>query len=224
MRLPCILSATIAAVTLLAAPGCTRAVTGTPVAGAHPTAAAAPKSGAAAPKISVCKQVSPPLSSIESRSPTEPVLRIPQPSGWQHTSMLDSELIRFAMSNAELAGNGFMPTAVVTLESASGTNQDQQEIIDQERTTLVDHLGVTNLHRTDTILCGQRAQIVSYDAPAMDQIPPRKAKTLIVVAAFSGNTYAVTVTVQAADPDNPTYLRDTQAILAGFQMLPPDAG
>jgi hypothetical protein len=224
MRLPYILSATIAAVTLFAAPGCTRAVTGTPVAGAHPAATAAPKSGAAAPKISVCKQVSPPLSSIESRSPTEPVLRIPQPSGWQHTSMLDSELIRFAMSNAGLAGNDFMPTAVVTLESASGTNQDQQEIIDQERTTLVDRLGVTNLRRTDTTLCGQRAQVVSYDAPAMDQIPPRKAKTLIVVAAFSGNTYAVTVTVQAADPDDPTYRRDTQAILTGFQMLPPDAG
>ena len=224
MRLPCILSATIAAVTLFAAPGCTRAVTGTPVAGAHPAAAAAPKSGAAPPKISVCKQVSPPLSSIESRSPTEPVLRIPQPFGWQQTSMLDSELIRFAMSNAGLAGNGFMPTAVVTFESASGTNQDQQEIIDQERTTLVDRLGVTNLRRTDTTLCGQRAQVVSYDAPAMDQIPPRKAKTLIVVAGFSGNTYAVTVTVQAADPDNPTYLRDTQAILTGFQMLPPDAG
>ena len=224
MRLPCVLSAIIAAVTLCAAPGCTRAVTGSPVAGAHPAAAAAPKTRAAAPKISVCKQVSPPLSPIDSRSPTEPVLRIPQPSGWQRTSMVDSDLIRFAMSNAELAGNGFMPTAVVTLESAPGTNQDQQEIIDQERTTLLDRLGVTNLRKTDTTLCDQRAQVVSYDAPAMDEIPPRKAKTLIVVAAFSGNTYVVTVTVQAADPDNPTYLRDTQAILTGFQMLPPDAG
>ena len=224
MQLPCMLSATVAAVALFAAPGCTRAVTGTPVAGAHPAPAAAPKSDAKAPKIGTCKQVSARLSSIDSRSSAEPVLRIPQPSGWQHTSMLDSEVVRFAMSNRDLAGNGFMPTAVVTLESESGTNQDQQGIIDQERTTLVDRLGVTNLHKTDITLCGQRAQVVSYDAPAMDQIPPRKAKTLIVVGAFSGNTYAVTVTVQAADPDNPTYLRDTQAILTGFQMLPPDAG
>jgi hypothetical protein len=224
MRLPCMLSATVAAVALLAAPGCTRAVTGTPVAGAHSAPAAAPKGSAPAPKTSVCQQVSPPLSSIESRSPAEPVLRIPQPSGWRRTSMLDSEVIRFAMSNSELAGNGFMPTSVVTLESAPGTSQDPQEIIDQERTTLVDRLGVTNLRKTDTTLCGQRAQVVSYDAPAMDQIPPRKAKTLIVVAAFSGNTYAVTVTVQAADPGNPIYVRDARAILTGFQMLPPDAG
>jgi hypothetical protein len=224
MRVPRTLSATVVAVALVAAPGCTRAVTGTPVAGAHPAPVTAPKGKPPAPKISVCQHVSAPLSSIDSRSPAEPVLRIPQPSGWLPTSMLDSDVIRFAMSNSELAGNGFMPTVVVTLESAPGTNQDVQEIIDQERTTLVDRLGVTNLHKTDTTLCDQKAQVVSYDAPAMDQIPLRKAKTLIVVAAFSGNTYAVTVTVQTADPGNPTYVRDMRAILTGFQMLPPDAG
>jgi hypothetical protein len=58
----------------------------------------------------------------------------------------------------------------------------------------------------------------------MGRIPPRKAQTLIVVSAFSGSTYAATVTVQATDPDNPTYASDTDTILTGFGMLPPDAG
>jgi hypothetical protein len=214
MRLPCMLSATLAAVALFAAPGCTRVVTG----------AGTRAAGHGATKTSTCEQVSAPFSPIDSRGSEEPVLRIPQPSGWQRASMLDSPLIRYAMGNKALTGSGFMPTAVVTLESAPGTDQDQQQIFDQERTTLTERLGVTNMRTTGTTLCGHKAELVSYDAPAMGQIPPRQAKTLIVVGVFSGNTYAATVTVQAANPDNPTYVRDTQTILTGFQMLPPDEG
>lgn len=217
MRLPCMLSATVAAVALFAAPGCARVVTGTPHAGAH-----AP--GAAAPKGTVCEQVSAPMTAVPARAANEPQLRIPQPPGWQRTEMLDSEIIRFAMGNPDLAGNDFVPTAVVTLESAPSTNQDQDKIIDQERAALAYRLGVTNMHTTHSTLCGHKADLVSYDAPAMGRIPPRKAKTLIVVAEFSGNDYAVTVTVQAADPDNPGYVRDTQTVLTGFQLLPPEKG
>ena len=89
---------------------------------------------------------------------------------------------------------------------------------------LTDRLGVTNMQTTHTSLCGHRADLVSYDAPAIGRIPPRKAKTLIVIAEFSGNDYCATLTVQAADPDNPGYVRDTQTILTGFQLLPPDKG
>ena len=31
----------------------------------------------------------------------------------------------------------------------------------------------------------------------------------------------MTMTVQSADPGNPTYQRDAETILTGFQMLPP---
>jgi hypothetical protein len=216
-----LLSATAVAVTLFAAPGCTKVVTGTPDAG---PGASSHAPVVAAPKRSVCEQVPVPLSPIQARGPGEPVLRIPQPPGWQRASELDSDVVRYAMTNQDLAGNGFMPTAVVTLEFAPGTDQDQQKIFDQERAVLSDRLGVTNMHTTETTRCGHRAEVVSYDAPALGQVPPRKAMTLIVVAGFSGNDYAATVTVQAADPDNPTYIRDTQAILTGFQMLPPDRG
>lgn len=223
MRLRYVLSATVAAVALFAAPGCTRVVSGTPAANAL-SGGGAPPPAVAAPKKSVCEEVLPPLSPIQSRTPAEPVLRIPQPPGWQRASGLDSEIIRYAMSSQALAGNGFMPTAVVTLESAPGTDQDQQKIFDQERATLADRLGVTNMRTIPTTLCGLKAEVVNYDAPPMGNIPPRAARTLIVIGTFSGSTYAATVTVQAADPDNPIYVRDSQAILTGFQMLPPGKG
>jgi hypothetical protein len=38
------------------------------------------------------------------------------------------------------------------------------------------------------------------------------------------DTYSMTMTVQSVDPDNPTYQRDAETILSGFQMLPPSDG
>lgn len=214
MRLLSMLCATVAAVALLAAPSCTRVVTGSAVNGA----------GAAEAKSSQCKQVSAPLTSIRSHAAGEPRLRIPQPPGWLRAAMLDSAVIRFTMGNKALAANNFMPTAVVTLESVPGGNTDHTTIFDQERAALIDRLGATGLDTVETTLCGDTAEIVSYDAPGMGRIPPRKIKTLMVANAFNANTYVATVTVQSTEPDIRAYARDAETILTGFQLLPPKAG
>jgi Probable lipoprotein LpqN len=208
------LCAAVTAVTLLAAPGCTRVVTGSAVRGA----------GAPGAKSSQCKRVSAPLTKIRSHAAGEPRLRIPQPPGWRRAAMLDSAVIRFTMGNKALAANNFIPTAVVTLESVPGGNTDYTTIFDQERSALIDRLGATGLETVETTLCGDTAEMVSYDAPAMGRIPPRKIKTLMVANAFNANTYVATVTVQSTEPDNRAYARDTETILTGFQMLPPKAG
>jgi hypothetical protein len=214
MRLPYLLCTTVAAAALFAAPGCTRLVTGSPTLNAS-----APESNGTA-----CQSVSAPMTSIESHSAAEPQLKIPQPPGWQRASMLDSEIIRFTMGNKALSARNFMPTAVVTLESIPDGHADSQTIFDQERGALVERLGATGLRISETTLCGDKAELVNYDAPSMGKIPPRKAKTLLVTAAFIGNTYVATVTVQATDPTNPSYARDSDAILTGFQISPPDGG
>lgn len=214
MRLANLLCAAAAAAALFAVPACTKVVAGTAVQG----------TGAARPKGSACQAVSAPLTSVPPRAAGEPELRIPQPSGWQRNRMLDSAIIRFAMADPEEAARNFAPAAVVTLESEPGTTQDQQAIFDRERATLVSSMGVTNMHKRSTTLCGHPAELIDYDAPAMGRIPPRRAKTLIAIAVLGSNTYLATVTVQAANPGNPRYVRDAQSILTGFQMLPAGAG
>jgi hypothetical protein len=214
MRLPSKLCATIAATALLTVPGCSKVVTGAAVPGPNQPVA----------KSTPCQQVSAPLTPIDPHADGEPRLRIPQPQGWERASMLDSEIIRFTMRNKNLVANNFMPTAVVTLESVPGAANDDQTIFDQERGALVDRLGATGLHTADTTLCGDKAELVDYDAPSMGHIPARKIRTLMVVATFDTNTYVATVTVQSTDPDNPVYTHDTETVLTGFQMLPPDGG
>jgi hypothetical protein len=214
MRVPYLLCATLTAVALLAAPGCSKVVTGT----------AARDASVPKPKPNDCEQVSAPLTAIDSRADGEPQLKIPQPPGWERASMLDSDVIRFTMRNKDLSSHSFMPTAVVTLESISGGDGDTKTIFDQERGALVDRLGATGLHTMETTRCGDDAEIVDYDAPSMGDVPPRKVKTLMVAASYNDNTYVTTVTIQSTDPDDATYARDTGTVLAGFQMLPPAAG
>lgn len=214
MRLPYLLCATVTATALFTAPGCTRVVTGSAT-----LDASAPASNSAE-----CKAVSAPMTSIESRGDNEPQLKIPQPSGWQRSSMLDSEIIRFTMGNKALTARNFMPTTVVTLESVPGGHSDYQTIFDQERAALVERLGATGLRISETTVCGDKAELVDYDAPSMGRIPPRRAKTLMVTATISDSTYVATVTVQSSDPANPGYARDSDTILTGFQMLPSNGG
>ena len=141
------LCATVAAVALLAVPGCSKVITGTAV---------PDPSRAGSQKQSVRTGFSAP-DSPSTHTPTgEPQLRIPQPPGWERASMLDSDVIRFTMRNKDLAADNFMPTAVVTLESVPGRPADNKAIFDQERAALVDRLGATGLHTTETTLLRRR--------------------------------------------------------------------
>jgi hypothetical protein len=214
MRVPYMLCATIAVVALLAAPGCSRVVSGSAARDPH-----APQ-----PKPNGCEQVSAPLTDIDTRSAGEPQLKIPQPPDWERASMLDSDVIRFTMRNKNLSANNFMPTAVVTLESVPEGSSDNQAIFDQERAALVDRLGATGLRTLKTTRCGDEAELVDYDAPSMGRIPPRKIRTLMVAGTFGDSTFVSTVTVQSTDPGNRVYTRDTDTVLTGFQMLPPTVG
>ncbi|WP_375487130.1 LpqN/LpqT family lipoprotein [uncultured Mycobacterium sp.] len=167
-----------------------------------------------------CADVQAPTVAIPAHSDAEPRLRIPTPEGWQRSTMLDSELIRYVVTKPALRSGGFTPNVVVTLESVPG-GRDPRSVLDDERQELI-RTGVgTNLAVTDQTLCGYPAQMVRYTAAAMGAIPPRPATVLTAAADLGNRTYAVAVTIQTTDPDNPVYRHDAEEILTGFQMLPP---
>ena len=150
---------------------------------------------------------------------TEPVLRIPQPQGWNRISALDSEMIRFVMRNDDLAADGLAPTAVVTVESHRG-EITPTEFFDEQRRQ-VEQLGVIDLTLADTTLCGLPAVRGHYMSPLMGTAGPRRADLLSAVMFTEGRTYGVAVTVQSADESDPVFQQESAEILDGFQMLPP---
>ena len=149
-------------------------------------------------------------------------MKIPQPEGWDRTTMMDSELIRFAMANRSLASDGFASNVVVTLENAPGI-EEPDVVFDTMRDALESDLGVTEVRVSEHTLCGLPAETIEYQTPIMGNISPHPGTAVVAVLHTDDTTYAVSVTVQTKDPDNPDFQRDSEEILKGFQLLPPSA-
>ena len=194
-------AATMAAVTAVALAGCS--------------------SGEEKPQAGKCEQVSVPMTDIPTRTDQEPRLRLPQPPGWERTTKLDSEAIRFAIRSPSLASDGFTPNAVVTLQRVTADAGKWQQILDAQNDQLKTKLKVKDMTITPAQVCGAPAQSTDYMAPAMGKIPARKAVSLATVYQAGDVNYIATVTVQTIKPDNPTYVTDSAAIIKGFQLLPP---
>ena len=176
--------------------------------------------GKAASDGSECTPVDASLTTVTGSGDDEPVMKIPQPEGWERVTMMDSELIRFTMRNTSLTKDGFAPTAVVTLESVEGV-ADPREVFDSQHAALESGLGATDLRITEDVLCGLPAETLDYAVPAMGPVGPHPATSVVAVLHTDDTTFVATLSVHNADPDDPTYQRDAQTILTGFQMLPP---
>ncbi|MFN8033629.1 MAG: LpqN/LpqT family lipoprotein [Mycobacterium sp.] len=172
------------------------------------------------PTAAKCEQVSAPMTDIPTRTDQEPRLRIPQPQGWERNTKLDSETIRFALSNDKLKADGFTPNAVVTLQRIAADQGKPQAILDAQNQQLKTRLKVKDLTSAPVQVCGSPGQTTNYTAPGMGKIPPRKASSVAVVYQAGDVNYVATVTVQTIK-DNPTYTADSAEIIKGFQMIPP---
>ena len=179
------------------------------------------RSPLAGANASQCETVDAPLTTIPAVKDDEPVMKIPQPEGWVRSTKLDSELFRFAMLNRSLAAADFASNVVVTLESAPGV-ESPDVVFTQQREALESGFGATDLRVTDHTLCGLPAETVQYQTPTMGNLAPHPGTVVMAVLHADGRTYAASVTIQTGDPDNPTYQRDSEMILKGFQMLSPE--
>ena len=65
---------------------------------------------------------------------------------------------------------------------------------------------------------------MQYQTPPIGTLAPHPGTALMTVLHTDGMTYAASVTIQTADPRGPTYRRDAEMILKGFQLLPPEPG
>ena len=168
-----------------------------------------------------CDEVAAPMTDIPARSEQEPRLRLPQPQGWERTTTLDSDSIRFAIRDPALAADGFIPNAVVTLQKVGADAGNPQQILDAQTKTLAKKLKVTDMQSTQGQVCGSPAQAITYTAPKTGKIPARKATSLAAVFQSGDASYVATVTVQTVKAADPTYAEDSAAIIKGFQILPP---
>jgi LysM repeat protein len=179
------------------------------------------------PSAEKCQTVSAPLTDIPTRTDQEPKLRIPVPEGWERSTQMDSEQIRFAIRSPKLSAEGFVPNAVVTLQRAPTDLGKPEQILQAQTDQLTKKLNLTDVSSTQTKVCGAPALSSTYTTTEIKlgrKIPPvpaRKATSLGVVYRGGDANYVATVTVQTVKADEQTYMADSEMILKGFQILPP---
>lgn len=207
----------VATTAILLLAGCSQNISGTAV-----TAAGSAPDAASGGDESQCATVDAPLEDIPGADDGEPQLRIPVPAGWERNTMMDSQVIRYAIVAMDLTTDGFATNAVVTLESAQG-NQTPDDVFEQNRANLETMMGAFDLDVEGNTTCGLPSETTYYTAPPMGPAPERPIVMHAVVASSADATYLATLTIQTTDPDNPTYVSDSQEIIDGFQMLLPSS-
>ena len=173
-----------AATAIVLATGCTRTIEDARV-------VAAPDLGKAGADASACTTVDAKMTKVPFHVDDEPVMKIPQPDGWERVTMMDSELIRFTMRNPSLAKDGFAPTAVVTLENQRGEH-DPREVFDGSVRCSRTASARRTCTATPATLCGLPAETLEYTTPPIGPIAPHPAKVLCAVMQTDTKTFAMT--------------------------------
>jgi hypothetical protein len=177
-----------------------------------------------------CAHVNSAMLDIPTTGSTEPQMRIPQPAGWESTTQLEDPDTSIRLTAANTDADADEPLwNVVDVMVEPVPNADAQTIFDGFQASLSDILREEGVHadltRTAGTLCGLPSETVTLAGAdtkmgaALNAMPGNPATTLLVVAESGDDTYLIAV-VQAIDPDNPTYQRDAETILTGFEVLP----
>ena len=95
-------------------------------------------------------------------------MRIPVPPGWERSTGMDSENIRFAIRNNDLAAEGFKPNAVVTLQKVPLDVGKPEQILAAQNNQLSKKVQLTDMKATSTEVCGSPAMSTTYTAPRVD--------------------------------------------------------
>ena len=82
------------------------------------------------PSAELCVEVSAALSDVPTRTYQEPRMRIPVPPGWERSTKMDNESIRFAIRNPALTVDEFTPNAVVTLQKIGTEIPKAEKVLD----------------------------------------------------------------------------------------------
>jgi len=166
-----------------------------------------------------CTEVSAPITPISTKTNDEPRLRIPQPSGWEPTTTVDSDISRFEMENENLTADDFA-WVLVALESQPGQD-DPTTVFEAFREGMLAGAGAGDVKVTDGTVCGHPAQTLRYTMAPDDRLPvTAPATSLVVVAHGTNETYAAIVTILTTNTDIPAYRHAAETILTGFQVLP----
>ncbi|WP_067967913.1 LpqN/LpqT family lipoprotein [Mycolicibacter icosiumassiliensis] len=154
---------------------------------------------------------------LDPRDVDEPTITLPRPPGWEFLPGNDSPPVRGVLYNQDLRRHGFTPNAVVTLEELTGQVGLPAQALAKERAAVTAVVGELETDTAGTV-SGFPSRTITYN------LQGRPATGLIVaVQNTKDRIWAITLTVQTTDADNPHYIAAKQALLDSLEVRLPTA-
>ncbi|WP_409428511.1 LpqN/LpqT family lipoprotein [Mycobacterium sp. SMC-11] len=145
----------------------------------------------------------------------EPTITLPRPPGWEFLPSNESPPVRGVLYNQELRRHGFTPNAVVTLEDLTGQVGLPAQALAKERAAVTTVIGELDSDIAGTV-SGFPSRTITYN------LQGRPATGLLIaVQNTKARIWAITVTLQTTDADNPHYIAAKQALLDSVEVRLP---
>ncbi|CAJ1499291.1 LpqN/LpqT family lipoprotein [[Mycobacterium] holstebronense] len=152
---------------------------------------------------------------LDPRDIDEPTITLPRPPGWEFLPSNESPPVRGVLYNQELRRHGFTPNAVVTCEELTGQVGLPAQALAKERAAVIDLVGDLDTDIAGTV-SGFPSRTISYN------LQGRPATGLLIaVQNTKARIWAITVTLQTTDADNPHYIAAKQALLDSVEVRLP---
>lgn len=154
---------------------------------------------------------------LSAESDDELDIHIPALPGWMPlflgASTAEYPSDRGIVANPGLRERGYAPTVIITVDEL-GSEETGQEYA-QSMTTTLDTVS-TVYEIADRDVCGRTARLIEFtDMGPGSRGGATQSGTGIVVVPDEGN-YAYTAVLQTRNPDNPSYIKQREAMLSGF--------
>ncbi|BBY34487.1 LpqN/LpqT family lipoprotein [Mycolicibacter minnesotensis] len=149
------------------------------------------------------------------REPDEPTIALPKPPGWEFLPGNDAGPVRGVLYNQDLRRHGFTPNAVVTLEDLTGQVGLPAQALAKERAAVAAIVGDLDTDIAGTV-SGFASRTITYN------LQGRPATGLLIAVQNAQNRiWAITVTTQTTDADNPQYIEATRQLLDSLEVRLP---
>lgn len=201
--------------------GCTQLTDGTPTAGFEP-GQAAESSGAPAYKPQSCEQVhSDAWIELSGIGPDDPRVRIAQPPGWEPVPELATGPVRLVLRNVSLSDGVTNPALSVATADATDGDRPPRDLLNDSIKGF-EAGGGQNISPVPAEVCGFPALMANYTVPPQHE----GGKTVYVTAVsvmvpLGSRVWNLVAMAQSTAPNNETYMKDVQVMLAGLRIALP---
>ncbi|ORV45754.1 hypothetical protein AWC02_12635 [Mycolicibacter engbaekii] len=149
---------------------------------------------------------------LGSRDADAPTITLPRPPGWEFLPGDDSTAVRGVLYNRQLRQHGFTPNAVVTLEEVTGQVGLPSQALAKERAAVTAVVGELDTDMPGAV-SGFPSRTITYN------LQGRPATSVIIaVQNARDRIWAITVTIQTTEADNPHYLTAWQTVLDSLEV------